>query len=103
MKPKLVEVENQRYEVLSEGLDELISEQLIEKEAKARNVTAEQLDGHGDHGEGAGADRRRDPEGLRRQQGAARQAQTLDQVKPRIVEFLKQQKAASGRRRSSTS
>src|SRR4029453_13442461 len=43
VKPKLVEVENQRYEVLSEGLDELISEQLIEKEAKSRNVTTEQL------------------------------------------------------------
>src|SRR5262245_32485769 len=43
VKPKLIEVDNQRYEVLSEGLDELISEQLIEKEAKARNVTSEQL------------------------------------------------------------
>src|SRR4029450_11586995 len=43
VKPKLVEVENQRYEVLSEGLDELISEQLLEKEARARNVTSQQL------------------------------------------------------------
>src|SRR5262245_65859811 len=43
VKPKLVEIENQRYEALSEGLDEMISEQLLEKEAKARNVTTEQL------------------------------------------------------------
>src|SRR5215475_13444202 len=43
VKPKLIEIDNQRYEALSEGLDEMISEQLMEKEAKARNVTSEQL------------------------------------------------------------
>ncbi|HJW69771.1 MAG TPA: hypothetical protein VJ829_10475, partial [Candidatus Binatia bacterium] len=34
VKPKLIEIDNQRYEALSEGLDEMISEQLMEKEAK---------------------------------------------------------------------
>ena len=71
VKPKLIEIDNQRYEALSEGLDEMISEQLIEKEAKSRNVTTEQLVATEITAKIPGSDRRRDPEGLRRQQGAA--------------------------------
>jgi protein-disulfide isomerase len=93
VKPKLVEVENQRYEVLSEGLDELISEQLVEKEAKARNVTTEQLVATEITAKVA------EPTDAEIQKvyddnKAQLQGQTLEQVKPRIVEFLKQQKGA---------
>jgi len=93
VKPKLIEVDNQRYEVLSEGLDELISEQLIEKEAKARNVTAEQLVATEVTAKVA------DPTDADIQKvyddnKAQLQGQTLEQVKPRIVEYLKQQKGA---------
>jgi protein-disulfide isomerase len=93
VKPKLVEVENQRYEVLSEGLDELISEQLLEKEAKARNVTSQQLVATEITAKVA------EPTDAEIQKvyddnKAQLQGQTLDQVKPRIVEFLKQQKGA---------
>src|SRR5262245_56144935 len=91
VKPKLVEVENQRYEVLSEGLDELISEQLVEKEAKARNVTTEQLVATEITAKVA------EPTDAEIQKvyddnKAQLQGQTLEQVKPRVVEFLKQQK-----------
>src|SRR4030095_2775891 len=93
VKPKLVEVENQRFEVLSEGLDELVSEQLLEKEAKARNVTSQQLVATEITAKVA------EPTDAEIQKvyddnKAQLQGQTLDQVKPRIVEFLKQQKGA---------
>ncbi len=93
VKPKLVEVENQRYEVLSEGLDELISEQLLEKEAKSKNVTTEQLvatEITAKVTEPTDAEIQK----VYDDNKAQLQGQTLEQVKPRIVEFLKQQKGA---------
>ena len=92
VKPKLVEIENQRYEALSEGLDEMVSEQLFEKEAKSRNVTVEQLEATeitAKVPEPSDADVQKVYDENKSQLGN----QTLDQVKPRIVEFLKQQKA----------
>ncbi len=91
VKAKLAEVENQRYEVLHEGLDEMIATELFKQEAKARNTT---------------------PDELVKQEVAAKVAaptdgeiqkvydenkeqlggQSLDQIKPRIVEYLKGQK-----------
>src|SRR4029453_1067448 len=93
VKPKLVEVENQRYEVLSGGLDELISEQLIEKEAKARNVTSDQLVATEITAKVA-APTDAVIQKVYDDNKAQLQGQTLEQVKPRIVEFLKQQKGA---------
>ena len=93
VKPKLVEVENQRYEVLNEGLDELISEQLLEKEAKARNVTTEQLVAVEITAKVA-APTDAEIQKVYDDNKAQLQGQTLEQVKPRIVEFLKQQKGA---------
>jgi protein-disulfide isomerase len=40
---KLVEVERSRYEVLREGLDELVAQNLLAEEAKARGVSSEDL------------------------------------------------------------
>ncbi len=93
VKPKLVEIENQRFEILSDGLDELISEQLITLEAKGRNVTAEQLVASEITAKVA------EPTDAEIQKvyddnKAQLQGQTLEQVKPRVVEFLKQQKGA---------
>ncbi len=93
VKPKMVEVENQRYEVLSQGLDELISEQLFEKEAKARNVTTEQLVATEITAKVA-APTDAEIQKVYDDNKAQLQGQTLEQVKPRIVEFLKQQKGA---------
>jgi thiol-disulfide isomerase/thioredoxin len=94
VKPKLIEIDNQRYEALSEGLDEMISEQLMEKEAKSRNVTTEQLVAT------EITAKIPDPSDAEIQKvydanKAQLQGQTLDQVKPRIVAFLKQQGGAA--------
>src|SRR5215471_2637016 len=92
VKPKLVEIENERYEALNEGLEEMISEQLFEKEAKSRNVTVEQLEATeitAKVPEPTDAEIQKVYDENKSQLGN----QTLDQVKPRIVEFLKQQKA----------
>src|SRR3989475_4311073 len=90
VRAKLIELENQRYEMLREGLDELIADELVKQEASARKTT---------------------PADLEKQEVAAKVAeptddevqkvydankaqlgsQTLEQVKPRIVEYLKQQ------------
>lgn len=43
VKPKLIEVENARFEALNEGLNVLINEALIEQEAKARGVSPADL------------------------------------------------------------
>ena len=92
VKPKLVEIENERYEALSDGLEEMISEQLFEKEAKSRNITVEQLEATeitAKVPEPTDAEIQKVYDENKSQLGN----QTLDQVKPRIVEFLKQQKA----------
>src|SRR2546422_10443332 len=44
VRPKLVEIENERYEALKDGVDERIGDELFKQEAKARNVTPEQLE-----------------------------------------------------------
>ena len=43
VKAKLLEIENEKYEALKDGLDELVSESLMDQEAKARNLTTEAL------------------------------------------------------------
>ncbi len=92
VKPQLVEVENQRFEVLSEGLDGLIAEQLFIQEAKSKNVTPEQLvqtEVTAKVAEPSDAEVQKVYDENKAQLGG----QTLESVKPRIVEFLKQQKA----------
>lgn len=93
VKPKLIEVDNQKFEILSEGLDELVSEQLVEVEAKAKGVTSEQLiatEITAKVAEPSDADIQK----VYDDNKAQLQGQTLEQVKPRIVDFLKQQKGA---------
>ncbi len=43
VRPQLIELDNQRFEILEGGLDEIIAQRLIAKEAKARGVTIEVL------------------------------------------------------------
>ena len=44
VKAKLIEIDNERYEALKEGLDELVAKELLEQEAKATGTTAEALE-----------------------------------------------------------
>ena len=43
VRPQLIEVENNRYEILEQGLNEAIAEKLLEKEAKSRGVSVSDL------------------------------------------------------------
>jgi protein-disulfide isomerase len=43
VRPQLIEIENGRYEVLEQGLNEAIAEKLLEKESKARGMTLDEL------------------------------------------------------------
>jgi protein-disulfide isomerase len=90
VKPQLIEIDNQRFEVLSEGLDSMIAEKLVEKEAKARGVTAEKLmeqEVSSKLTSPSDEEIQKVYEANKAQLGEA----TLDQVKDRIVQYLQQQ------------
>lgn len=44
VKPQLFEIENTRYETLRQGLDELLGDLLMEREAKARGISVAELE-----------------------------------------------------------
>ena len=91
VKTKLVEIENERYEALKEGLDELVANELFAQEAKAKGITVDALlkqEVTDKAGEPTDAEIQQVYDANKAQLGG----QTLDQVKPRIVEFLKDQK-----------
>jgi protein-disulfide isomerase len=91
VKPKLIEIENERYEALKEGLDEMVAEELFAQEAKARGVTPEALEKQevaAKVAEPTDAEIQKVYDDNKAQLGG----QTLEQIKPRIVQYLKQQK-----------
>jgi protein-disulfide isomerase len=92
VKAKLIAIDNERYEALSEGLDELVIAELYKQEAKSRGMTVEAL-------QAEISAKTTEPTDAEIQKvyddnKASLKDATLDSVKPRIVEFLKQQKAA---------
>jgi protein-disulfide isomerase len=94
VKPKLIEIDNERFEALKEGLDELVAQELLKQEAAAQKITPEQLE------QKEVAAKSGEPSDAEIQQvydanKAQLQGQTLDAVKPRIVEFLKEQKGGA--------
>jgi protein-disulfide isomerase len=96
VRAKLIEVENQRYEALREGLDEMIGESLIQQEAKARGVTPEALSQQEIAAKIAAptdAEVQKVYEENKKELGG----QSLEQVKPRILEYLKEQKGEERR------
>jgi protein-disulfide isomerase len=96
VRAKLIEVENERYEAMREGLDQLIADELVKQEAKARKVTPEQLEQQ-EITDKIPAPTDAEIQKLFDDNKAQLQGQTLDQLKPRIVEYLKQQKQAERR------
>ena len=93
VKPQLVEIDNQRYEVLSEGLDGMIAEALVAKEAKARGLSTEALmqqEVTAKLATPSDADIQKVYDANKAQLGNA----TLDQVKDRIVQYLQGQQEA---------
>jgi protein-disulfide isomerase len=96
VRPKLIEIESERYEALKEGLDQLVAEELLKQEAKARGVTPEQLEKQ-EIADKVPAPTDAEVQKLFDDNKAQLQGQTLDQLKPRIVEYLKQQKQSERR------
>ena len=96
VRAKLIEVENQRYEALRDGLDELIAEELLKEEASARKITPAELE---KQEVAAKVTEPTDDEVQKVYDANKAQlgGQTLEQIKPRIVEYLKQQKAEERR------
>jgi len=93
VKPQLIEIDNQRYEVLKGGLEEMVATQLFELEAKKRGVTVEELV-KTEVVDKVPAPTDAAVQQLYDQNKAQLGTATLEQVKPRIVEFLKQQGGA---------
>ncbi|MBI3782362.1 MAG: thioredoxin domain-containing protein [Deltaproteobacteria bacterium] len=93
VKAKMLQVESQRFQVLSEGLDELIATELFEQEAKARSIAVADLvkqeveakvkSPSDDEIKKVYEENKDELEG-----------QTLETVKPQIVQYLRQQQLA---------
>ena len=91
VRSKLIEIETQRYDALREGLDEMIAEELVKQEASARGTTPADLEKQevaAKLGDPSDADIQKVFDDNKAQLGS----QTLEQIKPRIVEYLKQQR-----------
>src|SRR5213593_3647464 len=92
VRAKLIELENQRYETLREGLDEMIADELLKQEASARKTTPADLEKQeveAKVAEPTDDEIQKVYDANKAQLGS----QTLEQIKPRIVEYLKQQGA----------
>src|SRR5438093_1262750 len=90
VRAKLIELENQRYELLREGLDEMIADELVKQEASARKTTPADLEKQ----EVAAKVAEPSDEEIQKVYDANKAqlgSQTLEQIKPRIVEYLTQQ------------
>jgi len=96
VRPKLIEIDNERYEALREGLDELIAEELEKREAKARGISTEELEKQ-EITDKAPTPSDAEVQKLFDDNKAQLGGQTLDQVKPRIVEYLKEQQSDTRR------
>jgi protein-disulfide isomerase len=91
IRAKLIELDNERYEAMRDGLDELVSKELMKQEAKARKTTPEALKKDEIEAKIA-APTDAEVQKLYDENKAQLGGQTLEQIKPRIVDYLKNQK-----------
>ncbi len=91
VRPKLIEIEGEKYDALREGLDEMVADELEKQEAKARNITVDELHKQ-EIAAKIAAPSDEEIQKVYDENKAQLGGQTLDQIKPRIVEYLKQQK-----------
>ncbi|MEB2283899.1 MAG: hypothetical protein B6D46_08545 [Polyangiaceae bacterium UTPRO1] len=96
VKPKLIELEAQKYEILREGLDEAIAEELFKLEAAARKITPEQLE-EDEIAKKIPAPSDAEIQKVYDDNKEDLQGQTLEQMKPQIVEYLKAEKEQARR------
>jgi protein-disulfide isomerase len=92
VRSKLIDLDNQRYEALREGLDDMIAAELIQQEAKARGVSVEALQKTEIEGK-ITAPTDEEIQKVFDDNKAQLKGQTLEQVKPQIVQYLNGQRA----------
>lgn len=93
LRPQLIEIENNRYDILEQGLEGIIAEKLLAKEAQARSVTVEQLrttEIEGKIQQPTDEDAQKLFEQNKAQLGNA----TFDELKPRIMAYLVNQRSS---------
>jgi len=96
VRPKLIELENERYEALRVGLDEMVADELLKQEANARNMTPEALEKQEIDAKVV-APTDAEIQKVYDDNKEQLKGQTLDQLKPRIIEYLKGQRTAERR------
>ena len=96
MKAKLIELDNERYEAMRDELNDLVGKELMKQEAKARNITPEALE-KAEVDDKVAAPGDAEIQALYDANKAQLGGQTLDQIKPRIVDYLKQQQTEQRR------
>ena len=88
---KLIQIENERYEALRTGLNDLIAEELEKQEAAARGISPGALETQEIDAKVTDATDQ-EVQSVYDANKAQLAGQTLDQVKPRIVQYLRQQR-----------
>src|SRR5262249_30482787 len=96
VRPKLIELEGERYEALRVGLDEMVADELVKQEAKARNMTPEALEKQ-EVDDKVAAPTDAEVQKVYDDNKDQLKGQTLEQLKPRIIEYLKGQRAQERR------
>lgn len=92
VQPQLNELDEQRYEIIRSGIDQLVATTLIEQEATARGVTIEELQ-KVEIIDKAGAPTDAEVQQLYDANQAQMGGQSLEQMKERLVQYLTQQSA----------
>jgi protein-disulfide isomerase len=87
VRSKLIEIDNQRYEALKDGLDEMVAEELVKQEAKARNTTVDALE-KTEVEDKVKAPSDEEVQKVYDDNKAQLQGKTLDEVKPQIVQYI---------------
>src|SRR5207249_397863 len=88
--------ERARYEALRVGRDEMLADELLKQEAKARNMTPEALEKQ-EVDDKVAAPTDAEIQKVYDDNKEQLKGQTLDQLKPRIIEYLKGQRTAERR------
>jgi len=97
VRSQLIELDNQRYEMLKSGLDRMVGEKLFVAEAKARGITVDQLV----QTEIKAKVKAPTDEEISQVYEASKEElgeATLEQVKPQIVQYLNQRQEAMATR-----
>ncbi len=92
VRSKLIELDTQRYEALREGVDEMIAEELIKQEANDRKVTVDALQ-KTEITDKVTVPTDEEIQKVYDDNKAQLKGQTLDTVKPQIVQYLSGQRS----------